>query len=107
MPVTSPHPISLTPVQSSNLQAVGYDPDANVLAVQFGSGHIFHYANVPLKLWEGLEAAPSKGQFYAREIKGRFTAEKVTGTCGKCGDVGLIGTRCTDCGTADYVVRMV
>lgn len=105
--ITSTHHIPMTPVLSTNLQQIGYDPTSNTLGVQFASGHIFHYANVPVKLWEGLLEAPSKGQFYATEIKGRFTADKVTGTCPKCADVGMRGERCTDCGTADYVVKVI
>ena len=106
MPATTPV-IPLIPVVSSNLQAIGYEPSASILGVQFSSGHIFHYANVPPKLWEGLLESPSKGQFYAREIKGRFTADKVTGVCPKCGDVGMKGERCTDCGTDKYVVKVI
>ena len=91
-------------VRSKALAAIGYDPEANQLAVQFPSGHIWHYSNVPLSVWEAFHAAPSRGAFYAAEIKksGQFTAEKVTGTCGKCGDIGLLEQMCSDCGTATY-----
>ena len=72
--------------------------------MQFPSGHIFHYANVPLSVWLEFQRVPSKGAFYAKEIKrsGQFTGRKITGTCPKCGDVGVLGTRCTDCGCSEY-----
>lgn len=104
--ITSTHEIALEPVTSSALAAVGYDIDAQQLAIQFPSGHILHYASVPLSAWEAFQAAPSKGSFYAREIKRHFTAEKVTGTCGKCGDVGMKGKTCTDCGTDVYATQL-
>lgn len=98
---TSRSLILLNPVRSSNLAAIGYDPEVLVLAVQFASGHIYHYANVPQDRWEALHAAPSKGQYYGREIKGRYGAEKITGTC-VCGDIGYLGETCEDCGTGQY-----
>jgi KTSC domain-containing protein len=102
--ISSTHTIALEPVSSKALAAIGYDADAHQLAVQFPSGHIWHYSNVQMSDWEAFQAAPSKGAFYAAEIKksGKFTAEKVTGVCGSCKDIGLKATRCGDCGCADY-----
>ena len=58
-----------------------------------------------MKEWEAFQEAPSKGSFYAHEIKGQFTAEKVTGTCSSCSDVGMLGQMCEDCGTATYAQK--
>lgn len=100
--ITSTHEIALEPVTSAALAAIGYDADARMLAVQFSSGHIFHYRDVPDTVWAELQRVPSKGQYYAREIKKQFKGEKVTGTCRSCGDIGRQGHTCTDCGTATY-----
>lgn len=100
--IDSTHVIALEPVTSSNLSAYGYDEAAQTAAVQFRSGHIFHYPGVPIYMWEAWQAAPSKGSFYAHEIKRRFSGEKVTGECPNCADIGMKGERCTDCGTAEY-----
>lgn len=105
--ITSTHEIALEPVTSSALEAIGYDPEALTLAVQFPSGHIFHYSNVPASVWEELQRVPSKGAFYAREIKRQFKGEKVTGTCAKCGDIGRRDQRCSDCGTASYTTQVL
>lgn len=105
--ITSTHEIALEPVTSKALGAIGYDPEALTLAVQFPSGHIFHYRDVPEKVWTALQAVPSKGSYYAREIKKQFKGEKVTGTCAKCGDVGMRGATCTDCGTSTYTVLVL
>lgn len=93
--------IPLEPCTSSSLTAYGYDPDTSTLAVQFKNGHEFHYANVPAKLYAAMQQAPSKGKFYGAEIRGHFTAEKVTGAC-VCGDIGYLGETCHDCGASQY-----
>ena len=94
--------IPLTPVQSSNLAAIGYDAEARELRVQFQSGHIYSYVEVPPETWAQFQAAESKGRFYGAEIKGKYPTEKVTGTCRACGDIGPTETRCTDCGVEYY-----
>jgi hypothetical protein len=56
-------------VASSNLLAVDYNPQTRTLTIEFRSGHIYEYYNVPLNIFEGLLAAPSKGRFHHRYIK--------------------------------------
>lgn len=90
------------PVTSSNISARGYDLERNVLAITFKSGDVWHYGSVPAQLAEDFFSAASAGRFYVANIKGKFPAEKMTGPCPKCGDTGVIGIRCTDCGCADY-----
>lgn len=90
----------MTPIESTNL--VAYDYADGRFSVQFKSGHVFSYAGVPEKVVTAFEQAPSKGSFYAHEIRGQFQSEKVTGSCPSCGDIGRNGTACTDCGTAQY-----
>jgi hypothetical protein len=92
----------LQPVQSTNLQAIGYDDAARILALEFKSGAVFHYTNVPVGLWERLRDAPSPGTFFYHHIKGKFDAVKMTGPCECCGAQGPINTRCTDCGCGEY-----
>lgn len=90
------------PVESSNIAARGYDLERHVLAVTFKSGAVWHYGSVPTQLAEDFFAAPSAGRFYVANIKGKFSAEKMTGPCPKCGDTGIVGVTCEDCGCADY-----
>jgi len=90
------------PCESSNISSRGYDLERQVLAVTFKSGDVWHYASVPPQLAEDFFNAPSAGRFYGANIKGKFSAEKMTGPCPKCGDVGIVGMPCDDCGCADY-----
>jgi hypothetical protein len=59
-------------VSSSNLSAVGYDPDDLALVTTFKNGTTYKYLNVPPSLFQGLMSAPSKGTYFNRNIKDRF-----------------------------------
>lgn len=63
--------IPLTPVQSSQVAAVGYDPVTKTLACQFahGPGHLYVYPNVEPKLHADLMASKSIGKFFGEHIK--------------------------------------
>jgi len=56
-------------VSSSNVASVGYDPDTQTLEVEFNSGSIYEYYNVPKDVHEGLMNAPSHGQYLNARIK--------------------------------------
>lgn len=94
--------IPLHAVRSSNIAALGYDDAKQILAVQFMSGEVFHYAGISDDLATQLLQAESIGKFYHSTIRGKFQAQKMTGPCPECGDSGYVGETCADCGTAFY-----
>ena len=63
--------IRLTRVKSSNVHSIGYDESEGVLEVQFRSGGVYHYYDVPLSVFVGLREAPSKGRYLHKVIKGK------------------------------------
>ncbi|HEX2225068.1 MAG TPA: KTSC domain-containing protein [Thermoanaerobaculia bacterium] len=63
-------------VDSSAIQSVGYDPEEQVMEVEFQSGSVYEYRDVPATLYESFLAASSKGRFLSRNIKGRFSSER-------------------------------
>lgn len=64
---------------SSQLLGFGYDSEREILAVQFHSGAIYHYFDVPPEIHSGLIAAESKGSYFIRNIKrGPYRYEKQT-----------------------------
>ena len=65
------------PVNSSNIDSVGYDPDKNILQIKFKSGGIYNYHDVPKRIYTTMIAAPSKGKYFHQEIKGNFKFVKV------------------------------
>ena len=60
------------PVASSAISSVGYDERSSVLEVEFRSGAVYDYFDVPPKVWKALLGAPSKGRFMTRRIRDRF-----------------------------------
>ena len=59
-------------VDSSNIEAIGYDDDTQELHVQFLSVGLYIYSDVPREIFDYLMSAPSKGSFLNREIKGIY-----------------------------------
>lgn len=64
-------------VASSNLRAVGYDAEEQTLEVEFHSGSIYHYFNVPEYKYEGLMRASSKGGYLNDHIKGVYRYRQI------------------------------
>ncbi len=64
-------------VASSNLAEVGYDSDLETLEIQFKSGGVYQYFNVPAFMYERLMSADSLGRFFNAEIKGHYPEAKV------------------------------
>lgn len=64
-------PIAMTPVESNQVAAVGYDAARKTLAVTFtrGLGSIYHYPNVEPQVHTDFMAAESKGKFFDERIK--------------------------------------
>ena len=94
--------IPLTPVESAAIAAIGHNPDKNILAIQFKSGSIRHYAGFSVEAFEAMAQAESIGQYFHTKIKNRYQVEQMTGECSKCGALGWIGETCGDCGCATY-----
>lgn len=63
-------------IDSSNIEAIGYDDDTQELHVQFLSGGFYIYYDVPRAIFDGLMYAPSKGSFLNREVKGVYQFTK-------------------------------
>lgn len=63
-------------VDSSNIESVGHDPDLNILQVEFKSGTVWQYADVPEDVFADLlrhaEAGDSVGKFFGKNVKPVF-----------------------------------
>lgn len=62
-----------TAVSSSNVQAVAYAADFARLFIRFKSGQRYAYEGVPLGVFQGLLAAPSKGEYVFAIIRRKGT----------------------------------
>ena len=65
------------PVTSSNIASIGFDEDSSTLEIEFNSGAVYQYFDVPLVVYEGMIEADSKGQYLAQHIKGQYRYVKV------------------------------
>lgn len=61
-----------TPVESSNLVSVGYDPKSKTLEIEFKQGRVYQYFEVPAYIFRGLMQAPSKGKYFNAHIRDRY-----------------------------------
>lgn len=66
--------IALQDVESSQINAVGYDPETQTLAIQFKGwkgelGATYHYANVTPEDFAAFQGAESLGRHFGRHIK--------------------------------------
>ena len=67
-----------TPVTSLNIRSIGYDPQLAVLEVEFTSGDVYRYFNVPEHLHRELMNASSHGRFLNEYIKYSYRYQKVS-----------------------------
>jgi hypothetical protein len=61
-----------THVSSSAISSVGYDERSAVLEVEFRSGAVYDYLQVPKKVYRDLLKAPSKGGFVSQRVRDRY-----------------------------------
>ena len=65
------------PVTSSNLASIGYDEKSGTLEVEFHSGSVYQYFDVPARVHRELMAAGSHGQYFSTSIRTKFRYAKV------------------------------
>lgn len=58
--------------ESSNIARFTYDDNNYVLSVEFKSGGLYKYFDVPPNVFEQMRAAQSQGQYLAQQIKGSY-----------------------------------
>ena len=66
-----------TTVSSTTLATVAYDGIRHLLQLEFRSRAAYCYFGVPAAVHEALLAAPSKGSYFNRAIRGRYAYVRV------------------------------
>ena len=64
-------------VQSSNVSAIGYDPQTQTLEVEFLSGWVYQYYGVPEHIHTQFMQAPSKGRFLHAYIRNQYPYSRI------------------------------
>ena len=65
-------------VASSNIAAIGYDPATETLEVEFLSGSVYQYYNVPENMYDQLKREGSKGRFLHTYIRNAYPYSRVS-----------------------------
>lgn len=68
--------MEMQPVHSSNIDAIGYNADAQELHVKFKGGSTYHFFGVTPEQHADLMGAQSKGSHFARQIRPHHPAKK-------------------------------
>jgi lysyl-tRNA synthetase class 2 len=72
---------SLFTTKSSTIHRVEYLEQEKSLEIEFRSGNVYRYYNVPHRLWTVfqlyIECAGSAGSFFNEYIKNQFNSERV------------------------------
>lgn len=66
-----------TPVSSSNIRSIGYDPDSSTLEIEFNNGTVYQYGGVPQAEYDALMSAGSHGTYFNANIKNRYSYSKL------------------------------
>lgn len=66
-----------TPVSSTDVASIGYDPTSQILEVEFLSGGVYQYFQVSQGTYEDFLNASSKGKFLHQNIKNRYPYSRV------------------------------
>lgn len=64
-------------VSSSNVASVGHDELSQILEVEFLSGAIYEYYDVPVYVYQELVTASSVGSYLAQRVKGVYSFSRV------------------------------
>ena len=67
----------MNPVVSSNVEAIGYDPDNQELHVRFKSGATYVYHDVEKRVFREFMQAGSKGIYLNTNIKDRYQYKRL------------------------------
>ena len=73
-----PKDIPLHEVESSSLSRLGYDSKEKVLVVEFTSGGIYAYYDVPQSVYSSLKNAESLGNYFYYSIRDNYKYEKLS-----------------------------
>ena len=64
--------------QSSHLQNYDYDPETQVLTIQFQNGAVYQYSGVPSFEFENLRQNGGSGTLFWSRIRDRYNFQKVS-----------------------------
>ncbi len=64
-------------VISQTLNSIGFDPSQKLLELEFTSGSIYQYFNVPNRVYLELISAESKGRYFDSWIRDKYAFKRI------------------------------
>ena len=64
-------------VNSGTIRSVGYEQSSRTLEIEFTSGSIYQYVNVPADVCRRFLAAPTLASFFRDNIEEEYTARRI------------------------------
>lgn len=64
-------------VQSSNIRSLGYDFNTSTLEIEFHSGAVWQYFDVPESVYYNMRNSDSLGKYFHANIKGQYSESQV------------------------------
>lgn len=64
-------------VDSSAIASVGYDSASKILEVEFHSGRVYQYYNVPKVIYDNLMTQTSVGSYFNTNIRNSYAYSRV------------------------------
>ena len=64
-------------VESTTMKSVGYESKRQILEIEFQSGEVYQYLDVPKMVHQGLLRAGSKGKYFNGEIRDDYAFVRV------------------------------
>ncbi len=71
--------MQVQPVESSVIRAVGYDAGSRTLQVEFSSGAVYQYFDVPPEEHAALLRAESLGRYFREHVRDSYRYVRVRG----------------------------
>lgn len=65
-------------LESSMIASAGFDSATRVLEIEFATGAVYRYFEVPLDVYQELLDAPSQGRLFHSRIRDIFECRRVT-----------------------------
>lgn len=65
--------------QSSHLQHYEYDPESQILTVQFVNGSVYQYGGVPLTEFHNMAQSGGGGTYFWSKIRDKYPTTKIVG----------------------------
>ena len=66
-------------VESTSIASASYGRASKLLEIEFHSGAVYRYREVPESVFTAFSAARSKGNFFATQIRGKYAFNKQRG----------------------------